>query len=82
MDEQPEIVKSMKPLRKKLQRCRDPDRADLVALQRARREQAVAKPKKPTGTNDGAVFGDAESRDPKRRKVTGTDDMFGPALGQ
>ncbi|EFZ00050.1 hypothetical protein MHUMG1_02902 [Metarhizium humberi] len=78
----PEIVKSMKPLRKKLQRCRDPDRADLVALQRARREQAVAKPKKPSTTNDGAVFGDAESRDPKRRKVDNADDMFGPALGQ
>jgi cyclin H len=72
----------MKPLRKKLQRCRDPDRADLVALQRARREQATAKPKNPTKGNDGAVFGDAEPRDPKRRKVDNTDDMFGPALGQ
>lgn len=72
----------MKPLRRKLQKCRDPDRADLVALQRARREQAVTKPKKPPGPNDGAVFGDADPRDAKRRKVENTDDMFGPALGQ
>ncbi|KHN97305.1 Cyclin H [Metarhizium album ARSEF 1941] len=78
----PEIVRSMKPLRKKLQRCRDPDRADLVALQRARREQAVVKPKKPSATDDGAVFGGAEARDAKRRKVDSTDDVFGPALGQ
>ncbi|TWU77760.1 hypothetical protein ED733_008636 [Metarhizium rileyi] len=78
----PEIVKSMKPLRKKLQRCRDPDRADLVALQRARREQAAAKPKKPATTSDGTVFGDAEPRDPKRRKVDIKDNVFGPALGQ
>ncbi|KAJ6441190.1 glycoside hydrolase family 30 protein [Purpureocillium lavendulum] len=69
----PEIVKSMKPLRKKLQKCRDPDRADLVALQRARREQAV-KPKKPAPA-EPAMFGE-DLRDVKRRKVDG-DDVFG-----
>lgn len=49
---QAETVKSMKPLRKKLQKCRDPDRADLVALQQARREQAMNKPK-PAEAKDG-----------------------------
>lgn len=67
----------MKPLRKKLQRCRDPDRADLVALQRARREQATTKDRQPT--QDGAMFGDA-LRDAKRRKVNKADDVFGPTL--
>lgn len=79
----PEIVKSMKPLRKKLQKCRDPDRADLVALQRARREQAVAKPVKtpaPAAASDGTVFGTSNSRDAKRRKVEAGDDPFGPSL--
>ncbi|KAK2589816.1 hypothetical protein QQS21_012506 [Conoideocrella luteorostrata] len=78
----PEIVKSMKPLRKKLQKCRDPDRANLVELQRARREQAVTKAKKPDLPNDVAVFGENDPRDPKRRKVDNGDDVFGPALGQ
>lgn len=67
-------------LRKKLQKCRDPDRADLVALQRARREQAV-KPKKPITQGESAIFGDVDVRDVKRRKVEGGDDVFGPALG-
>lgn len=82
MHTQPELVKSMKPLRKKLQRCRDTDRADLVALQRARREQATTKVKKPVAQqNDGAVFGDAvDARDPKRRKLESANDLFGPAL--
>lgn len=77
----------MRRLRKKLQKCRDPDRADLVALQKARREQAVTKPKPSTTTQgqsmlaDGAVFGDAESRDSKRRKLEAANDMFGPKLG-
>ncbi|RDA85001.1 hypothetical protein CP532_3894 [Ophiocordyceps camponoti-leonardi (nom. inval.)] len=78
----PETLKSVKQLRKKLQKCRDPDRADLVALQRARREQAVAKPAKTPGTaaaNDGVVFGAAD-RDAKRRKVGTSEDPFGPSL--
>ncbi|KAL6856358.1 cyclin-like protein [Trichoderma novae-zelandiae] len=79
--ETPELVKSLKPLRKKLQKCRDTDRADLVALQRARREQATTKVKKPTAPSDGVVFGDAvEARDPKRRKLEAANDLFGPAL--
>lgn len=68
----------MKPLRKKLQKCRDPDRANLVALQRARREQAMGKTKPATMRNDAAVFGDVETRDLKRRKVENGDDVFGP----
>jgi cyclin H len=76
----------MKPLRKKLQKCRDPDRVDLVALQRARREQTTNKDKKPAGNsnNDGDVFGGAlegDARDSKRRKVDNKlDDPFGGPL--
>ena len=74
----------MKPLRKKLQKCRDPDRADLVALQQARREQASRKDKTAggggaAGGDDAAVFGGEGVRDAKRRKMGG-DDMFGGAL--
>lgn len=70
----------MKPLRKKLQKCRDPDRVDLVALQRARREQAMTKaPALPVAKQDNDVFG-GETRDIKRRKVGGQDDVFGPPL--
>ncbi|KEY72954.1 hypothetical protein S7711_07919 [Stachybotrys chartarum IBT 7711] len=65
----PEIVKSMKPLRKKLQRCRDPDRADLVALQRTKREAALKKED------------DDEEREAKKRKVEAADDIFGGPLG-
>ncbi|OAA36197.1 Cyclin-related protein [Beauveria brongniartii RCEF 3172] len=77
----PETVKSVKPLRKKLQKCRDPDRANLVALQQARREQASIKAKKPSVPLDGVLGTDAESRDSKRRKLEAADDVFGPALG-
>lgn len=83
-----ETAKLMKPLRKKLQKCRDPDRVDLVALQRARREQGTSKDKKPRGSvagkNSDDVFGgdEAGSRDIKRRKVEDNklDDPFGPPL--
>ncbi len=68
----------MKPLRKKLQKCRDPDRVDLVALQRNRREQAMGK-SKVTTAGDGDPFG-GDVRDIKRRKVDGQDDVFGPPL--
>lgn len=71
----------MKPLRKKLQKCRDVDRADLVALQRARREQVVQKPKKASPKNDAGVFGESDLRDTKRRRLENADDVFGPALG-
>ncbi|KAG5921452.1 hypothetical protein E4U42_005851 [Claviceps africana] len=83
----PEIIKSMKPLRKKLQKCRDPDRANLVELQRARREQAVTKstkPGQPGPTSDGVVLGETDPRGAKRRRtdaVDSADDVFGPTLG-
>jgi cyclin H len=77
----------MRPLNKKLKKCRDPDRFDLVALQKARREQAQQKPKaKVPAKADGDVFGTSngmikdEERDAKRRRVAGGADMFGPPL--
>jgi len=77
----------MRPLNKKLRKCRDPDRVDLVALQKARREQALQKTKpKATLKEDSDVFGanntliKDEERDIKRRKVTPGADMFGPPL--
>jgi cyclin H len=69
----------MKPLRKKLQKCRDPDRANLVNLQRARREQAMNKEKKTAANNDGSVFGDDLARETKRVKLENAD-PFGPPL--
>lgn len=78
--QQPEIVKAMKPLRKKLQKCRDPDRANLVNLQRARREQTLNKEKKAVKLDDAGVFGDELSRDTKRIKLEKADDVFGPPL--
>ncbi|KAI1174421.1 cyclin ccl1 [Nemania sp. FL0916] len=83
---------AMKPLNKKLRKCRDPDRVDLVALQKARREQALQKPKaKPTAKEDGNIFGGSigasngkitdEQREAKRRRVvSGGGDMLGPPL--
>lgn len=74
----------MKPLVKKLKKCRDPDRVDLVALQKARREQGEQKKKpKPIAKDDAGIFGGALAEpDAKRRKtVLNGDDPFGPALG-
>lgn len=68
----------MKPLRKKLQKCRDPDRANLVNLQRARREQVMNKEKKVEANEDGTVFGD-DPRETKRVKLENAD-PFGPPL--
>ncbi|KAJ2969625.1 hypothetical protein NUW58_g9942 [Xylaria curta] len=79
---------TMKPLNKKLRKCRDPDRVDLVALQKARREQAQkkTKPKAPM-KDDGDVFGTSngtkkdDERDAKRRRVAANgSDTFGPPL--
>ena len=85
---QSESSKAMKPLIRKLKKCRDPDRVDLVALQKARREQALDKSKakgKGGAKDDGSVFGQAADleRESKRRKVAtnGLDDPFGPPLG-
>ncbi|KAG5997913.1 hypothetical protein E4U52_002407 [Claviceps spartinae] len=78
----PEIVKSMKPLRKKLQKCRDPDRADLVELQRARREQANTKPMLQKSTSHDLALGKLDHTRSKRQKTAGAaDDVFGPSLG-
>ena len=70
-------MKSIKPLRKKLQKCRDPDRANLVELQRARREQAADKEKKSEPNDDAGVFGESLDRDSKRRKVDKSDPFGG-----
>ncbi|ROT34493.1 cyclin ccl1 [Sodiomyces alkalinus F11] len=87
-----ESLKLIRPLLKKLRRCRDPDKADLVELQRARREWAAnASKEKEAGqdrkkTNAGLALGEPIGpNEPKRRKVTGpsaADDVFGGALGQ
>ncbi|KAF6829325.1 cyclin ccl1 [Colletotrichum musicola] len=84
----PESTKLIRPLLRKLKKCRDPDRADLVALQKARRELAAQKePRLPQAVSDGAVFGGEggvagnDAREAKRRRVAGGDDVFGPALG-
>lgn len=81
----------MKPLLKKLKKCRDPDRFDLIALHKKRlefREKEAGGAGRPV-EDDGAVFGgggaagDAFKGDPdresKRRKVA-AEDPFGPAL--
>lgn len=82
---QPEANKDVRPLIRKLKKCRDPDRADLVALQKSRREQAVKKdrPKKDEGANDpfGPPVDGAQAREAKRRKMGGAlEDPFGPPL--
>lgn len=76
----------MKPLVRKLKKCRDPDRVDLVALQKARREQGLQKKPKPGPKDDTAVFGNAlggapGEPQPKRQKTTNLDDPFGGSLG-
>jgi cyclin H len=54
----PQASSDFKPLFRKLRRCRDPDRANLVALQAARREQSDrVKEKKPANTQSDDVFG-------------------------
>ncbi|KAI6781134.1 Cyclin-like protein [Emericellopsis cladophorae] len=74
-------ITPMKPLRRKLQKCRDPARLDLVAYQRSKREEALNKEKKDANMADDDVFGGGGSaRDTKRRKVDAVEDPFGPAL--
>lgn len=79
-EEQPEQVKGIRPLRKKMQKCRDPDRANLIKLQQARREQVMNKEKQVAEVDDGAVFGDEINRESKRVKLEKPADPFGPAL--
>ena len=87
------IKAQITPLRKKLNKCRDPDRWNLVELQRLRREQAARRGggdsedgepddrDKDTLAGDGAVFGEAlaPASHLKRRKVA-LGDPFGGAL--
>ncbi|KAI2470776.1 cyclin mcs2 [Annulohypoxylon bovei var. microspora] len=81
--EDKDIVKGVKALRRKLAKCRDPDRVDLVALQKVRREHAL-KPKAKGSVNaDDNVFGNGinDERESKRRKVAANgQDPFGPPL--
>lgn len=78
----------IQPIRKKLAKCRDPDRYNLVELQRTRREQAGNHSDSDDEDDthakslekDAAVFGDALLPDSKRRKVIKTEDPFGPPL--
>ena len=84
----PDSNQIARPLLRKLRRCRDPDRWDLVALQKARREMAARKEGVEDGgvgggtvKDDGTVFGDAiDDRDTKRRKVEAGKDPFGGML--
>lgn len=79
----------MKPLMKKLKKCRDPDRFDLIGLHKKRLEFRENETKSSRGAkeDDGAVFGSGSNgapksdadRELKRRKVT-ADDPFGPPL--
>ncbi|KAK7959165.1 cyclin ccl1 [Apiospora aurea] len=71
MNDNEERKSIIKPLNRKLKKCRDPDRVDLVALQKARREQAMVKKPKVPVKEDGAVFGGsiADGRESKRRKT-------------
>lgn len=84
-----------KPLLKKLRKCRDPDRFDLIALHKKRlefREKEVGGGGGGGGgagrpvDEDGAVFGGElanrggeADRESKRRKVA-AEDPFGPSL--
>ncbi|KAL5598742.1 hypothetical protein BROUX41_003921 [Berkeleyomyces rouxiae] len=63
-----ECNKALRPLQKKLRKCRDPDRIDLVKLQKARRELSTRVEKE-----------DDKARETKRRKVS-VEDPFGPPL--
>jgi cyclin H len=80
----------LQPIRKKLNKCRDPDRWNLVELQRSRREQVLNKGGgggSDDGGNGGGSAGaskddDVFGGDAKRRKVAkgAMDDPFGGAL--
>jgi cyclin H len=75
----------IQPIRKKLVKCRDPDRSNLVELQRVHREQAEDHSNSDDNVDNQvkslgkvvAVFGEALPRDSKRRKVTIPEDPCG-----
>lgn len=89
---QESIFKSqIRPVRKKLTKCRDPDRWNLSELQRQRREAGVRRadseerPAASNGAKDAAIFGgdlSADAPEKKRRKVDGNglEDPFGGPL--
>lgn len=84
----------LQPLRKKLNKCRDPERSNLVGLQRARRQQAAHRDDSDDEdgpdtamrgaggslAEDEAVFGDADVRKGKGQARKGLGDPFGPPL--
>ncbi|CCC09029.1 hypothetical protein SMACR_03142 [Sordaria macrospora] len=86
------IFKSqIRPVRKKLTKCRDPDRWNLSELQRQRREQGLKREDSEEraatskGSKDPALFGGdlvAGAPEKKRRKVDGNglEDPFGGPL--
>ncbi|KAJ4423297.1 hypothetical protein N0V82_002024 [Gnomoniopsis sp. IMI 355080] len=85
----PEANNQFKPLTKKLRKCRDPDRFDLIALHKKRLEfrEKEAGGAGGRAVADDDVFGGAGAdqakndadREAKRRKVA-AEDPFGPAL--
>lgn len=89
---QESIFKSqIRPVRKKLTKCRDPDRWNLSELQRQRREQGLGREDSEeraaasNGNKDAAIFGgdlSAGAPEKKRRKVggNGLEDPFGGPL--
>lgn len=73
----PDSNQITRPLLRKLKKCHDPDRWNLVELQRARRQQVKENAEEDEGhgargslDGDGAVFGDVDEHAVKRRKVT------------
>ncbi|KAL1845330.1 hypothetical protein VTK73DRAFT_662 [Phialemonium thermophilum] len=89
----PASNKLIKPLRQKLKRCHDPDRWDLVALQKVQRGLVAKNGTAPQQQQqqqlgsaleaDAAVFGDPAGHDAKRRRVGEKkleDDPFGGPL--
>ncbi|KAL1838584.1 hypothetical protein VTJ49DRAFT_2511 [Mycothermus thermophilus] len=85
------IKTQIAPLRKKLKACRDPDRWNLVELQRRRREQAArhadsededgGRPGKGSLEADGAVFGEPLGAAKRRKVEGGKDGKGGGGLG-
>ncbi|KAK4141242.1 cyclin-like protein [Dichotomopilus funicola] len=71
------IKAQITPLRKKLNKCRDPERWNLVELQRARREQATRKGASGLDSDDGGGGGDLEDD----RTLEGDEAVFGEPLG-
>ncbi|KAK0739518.1 cyclin-like protein [Apiosordaria backusii] len=83
----PFIKTQITPLRKKLLKCKDPERWNLVELQRVRRQQKLDSDDEDDGgrkvkkEEDGDVFGGELGHSAKKRKVTvKEEDPFGEPL--